>query len=379
MKILSLLEHPKIEDLIKIQSTNGNWNYSEYMYGLLNGLIVANSVIDGTEANFPKKPGKWLETLKSENMSLIKELLLLREAEATSEKGEAVKDAKPHLNKISTLLFSKKCEPVIDEKRSKKPIFFGVDNTRSKLVDAKGKSIRLTFDNSTDSGEFEINSLTPLKIVQGSDLDKQIRSLYKRHKVSSKKKMNYLDIDGEMTLREIHLGVSPNEHAAKLVKDLVKLIRGEKRSEEEEEPKKEEPKEEIKEASLGSRVQCPNYAEWKRNLPKGSDFHKDGTLEYAQSISKDFEGVAGTFDHHKNTGWIYSHYLKVIESQDLSEAVICPRVIEVKTQLYLCDLNGKDTEWLPKAAGKVLMIIFKGDILVKLMSSAEMHSKYVRI
>src|ERR1035437_57045 len=151
MKITSLLEHHQIEDLIKIQSYDGNWNYSEYMYGLLNGLICANATIDGKEAVFPKKPDKWLETLKSENMSLIKELLLLKEAvEATSEKGEAVKDAKPHLNKISTLLFSKKCEPVIDEKRSKKPIFFGVDNARSKLLDVKGKSIKLTFDNSTD-------------------------------------------------------------------------------------------------------------------------------------------------------------------------------------------------------------------------------------
>src|ERR1035437_8806814 len=339
MKILSLLEHPKIEDLIKIQSTNGNWNYSEYMYGLLNGLIVANSVIDGTEANFPKKPGKWLETLKSENMSLIKELLLLREAEATSEKGEAVKDAKPHLNKISTLLFSKKCEPVIDEKRSKKPIFFGVDNTRSKLVDAKGKSIKLTFDNSTDSGEFEINSLTPLKIVQGGDLDKQIKALYKKFKVSSRKKTNYLDVEGEMLLREIHLGVSPNEQTVKLVRDVLKLVRGEKVEDEDDEPK-EEPKE-VKEASLGSRVEFPNYAEWKKKLPAKCTFHKDGDLERAQSITRDFEGVAGTFDHKKNTGWIYAHYLKVIESEDLSEAVVSPRVIQVKTKLYLCDLNGK--------------------------------------
>lgn len=335
-------------------------------------------------------------------MNLLQELTLLKEAaEATSEKGEAVKEAKPHLNKISSLLFSKKCEPVVDEKRSKKPIFFGVANARSKLVDEKGKSIKLTFDNSTDSGEFEINSLTPLKILQGGELDKQIKSLYKKHKVVSKKKINYLDVDGEMFLREIHLGKSPNEHAVKLVRDLVKLIRGEKIGDEEDEepkkeeepkeeaepkkekPKKEEPKE-VKEASLGSKVDFPNYDEWKRKLPKGSTFHKDGSLERAQSISKDFEGVSGTFDHKKNTGWIYAHYLKVVESSELTEAVGNPKVIQVKKKLYLCetkDKKGNNTnEWREyrgsASDSEVLMTLYAEDILVRVNSTRPM---YVRI
>lgn len=178
-------------------------------------------------------------------LSFLKELTLLKEsAEATSESGDAVKEAKPNLNKISMALFGRKCEPVVDEKRSKKAIFFGVANTKSKILDEKGRGIKLTFDNSTDSGEFEINSLTPLKIVQGSDLDKHLNKLYKKFKVASKKKINYLDVDGEMLLREIHLGVSPTENAVKLVRDALKLIRGEKPSEDEEEPEKEESKEE---------------------------------------------------------------------------------------------------------------------------------------
>lgn len=162
-------------------------------------------------------------------LSLLKELTLLSEAvEATSEKSDIVKAAKPHLNKISSMLFGQKCGPVVDAKRGKEAKFFGVANARSKLLDSKGRGIKLTFDNSTDSGEFEINSLTPLKIVRGGDLDKKIKALYKRHKVESKKKTNYLDVDGDMVLREIHLGVSPNEHAIKLVRDVLKLIRGEK-------------------------------------------------------------------------------------------------------------------------------------------------------
>lgn len=177
------------------------------------------------------------------DLSLLKELTLLKEAkeEKSPEMTDEVKEAKPHLNKIAGMLFGKKCEPVVDEKRGKEAKFFGVANTRSKLLDSKGRGIRLTFDNSTDSGEFEINSLTPLKIVQGGDLDKAIKALYKKHKVQSKKKTNYLDVDGEMLMREIHLGRSPGETAVRLVKDALKLIRGEKVEDEaEEEPKKKE-------------------------------------------------------------------------------------------------------------------------------------------
>lgn len=174
-------------------------------------------------------------------MEFLKELILLKESEeATSENGSAVKEAKPNLNKIAVALFGRKCEPVTDTKRSKKPIFFGVANARSRLLDPKGKGVKLTFDNSTDSGEFEINSLTPLNIVQGGDLDKKIRSLYKKFKVSSKKKTNYIDVDGEMVLREIHLGTSPAENAVKLVHNFIKLVRGESIDDEEEAPAKEE-------------------------------------------------------------------------------------------------------------------------------------------
>lgn len=177
-------------------------------------------------------------------MELLKELSLLIEAKESKEKPLAltdeVKEAKPHLNKISMMLFGQKAGPVVDEKRSKDPIFFGVSNARSKIMDERGKPIRLTFDNSTDSGEFEINSLTPLKIVQGGDLDKAIRALYKKHKVHSKKKTNYLDVDGDMVLREIHIGVSPDDAAVKLVRDVIKLIKGEHIDDEEEKTKKAE-------------------------------------------------------------------------------------------------------------------------------------------
>ena len=183
-------------------------------------------------------------------LSLLKELTFISEsAETKIELTDDVKAAKPHLNKIASMLFNQKCGPAVDEKRSKEAKYYGVSNTRSKLLDDRGRGIRLTFDNSTDSGEFEINSLTPLKIKEGGDLDKKIKSLYRKYKVASKKKTNYLDVSGEIVMREIHLGTSPDESAVKLVRDAIKLIRGESVEDDvEEKPKKDE--EPIKESGV---------------------------------------------------------------------------------------------------------------------------------
>jgi hypothetical protein len=65
----------------------------------------------------------------------------------------------------------------------------------------------------------------------------------------------------------------------------------------------------IEAAKLGSKVPFESFQEWKKALPKKSTFHKDDHLERAQALGKDFEGVAGTFDHTKNNGWIYEYYM----------------------------------------------------------------------
>ena len=336
-------------------------------------------------------------------LSFLNELALLKEAaEVTSENGPAVKEAKPHLNRISMALFGRKCEPVVDSKRSKKAVFFGVSNTRSKLLDAKGKGVKLTFDNSTDSGEFEINSLTPLKIVQGGDLDKQINSLYKKFKVSSKKKTNYLDVDGEMVLREIHLGTSPSEHAVKLVRNFIKLVHGEKVEYDEEAPKKEEP-EEVKESYLNEALpllkdlidtnlrddECfiiKGYISDNKTLEVdesggGPKVYAQGSLKQCQNwILKNPKYIATIMgaDRRLKSHKVPKSYGLNEELQDLSEAIGSPKVIQVKTKLYLCDLNGKDTAWLPKSSGDVLSTLNPGDILVKADESRG-RGRYVRI
>lgn len=55
-----------LEDLIKIQSSHGNWNYDPYMRGLANGLLIARSVAINKEPKFFKEPAEYL-TYKPNN------------------------------------------------------------------------------------------------------------------------------------------------------------------------------------------------------------------------------------------------------------------------------------------------------------------------
>jgi hypothetical protein len=52
---------PKIKGLIDIQKQNGNYNYNEYMYGMLIGLECAYYTLLGEEGKFTEKPEKWLD------------------------------------------------------------------------------------------------------------------------------------------------------------------------------------------------------------------------------------------------------------------------------------------------------------------------------
>lgn len=49
----------KLQDLIDVQATPGNWDYDPYMNGLLNGMLIAQSVLKDVEPNFPDSPKEW--------------------------------------------------------------------------------------------------------------------------------------------------------------------------------------------------------------------------------------------------------------------------------------------------------------------------------
>ena len=50
-----------LQDCLDVQCSNGNWNYSPYMLGLANGMILARSILTGEEAQFLDAPEEWLQ------------------------------------------------------------------------------------------------------------------------------------------------------------------------------------------------------------------------------------------------------------------------------------------------------------------------------
>jgi len=128
------------------------------------------------------------------------------------------------IDKIALILFKEKAGIVKDTKRDSTEVFIGVANTVSLIKGFNDKNLRLTFDNSTDSGEFEIDSLVPLKILKGSDIDKKIRRLIKIHEIKSKKKIGYI-VKGEGTyVRELHLGKKIGDSTVAFIEAIVELF-----------------------------------------------------------------------------------------------------------------------------------------------------------
>ena len=51
----------KIKGLIDIQKQNGNYNYDEFMYGMLIGMEAVYYSLLEEEAQYTEKPEKWLK------------------------------------------------------------------------------------------------------------------------------------------------------------------------------------------------------------------------------------------------------------------------------------------------------------------------------
>ena len=48
-----------LEDLLKVQCSDGNWNYDPYMQGMANGMILAMSLLKGVTPEFLDAPDVW--------------------------------------------------------------------------------------------------------------------------------------------------------------------------------------------------------------------------------------------------------------------------------------------------------------------------------
>ena len=49
-----------INDLLRIQGIDGNWNYDPYMQGMYNGMEVVIAILEDREPVFKSAPEKWL-------------------------------------------------------------------------------------------------------------------------------------------------------------------------------------------------------------------------------------------------------------------------------------------------------------------------------
>jgi len=49
-----------LQEQVRIQCSDGNWNYDPYMHGMANGLICALATIEGKEPKYLNPPEKWL-------------------------------------------------------------------------------------------------------------------------------------------------------------------------------------------------------------------------------------------------------------------------------------------------------------------------------
>lgn len=72
-----------LSSIIDIQYTDGNWNYDVYNYGLLIGLLIAKSILDGDgELDLPSAPEKWIKESNEEKLFLekLKKYPMVKEA-----------------------------------------------------------------------------------------------------------------------------------------------------------------------------------------------------------------------------------------------------------------------------------------------------------
>lgn len=49
----------KLKELIKIQTSRGNWDYDPYMQGMANGMLLAEAVLEDRSPVYLEAPEVW--------------------------------------------------------------------------------------------------------------------------------------------------------------------------------------------------------------------------------------------------------------------------------------------------------------------------------
>ena len=60
-----------MEDCLRIQLSNGNWNYDQYMQGMANGMILFHSFFTGGDSpEFMDAPDVWIKDVHDPSLPM---------------------------------------------------------------------------------------------------------------------------------------------------------------------------------------------------------------------------------------------------------------------------------------------------------------------
>lgn len=62
-----------LQNIKNIQGTAGNWNFSEYMHGMFNGIELAMAIMQDREPKFKDAPVQYLDGSSGKDKEVIKD------------------------------------------------------------------------------------------------------------------------------------------------------------------------------------------------------------------------------------------------------------------------------------------------------------------
>jgi len=92
----------KMQEMLEVQGSDGNWNYDPYMHGMYNGMEYMLSMVESREPVFREAPKKWLS--KREWVGLTDEEMA---AAWSQSKGDVLLRLKPFASAIEAKLKEK--------------------------------------------------------------------------------------------------------------------------------------------------------------------------------------------------------------------------------------------------------------------------------
>lgn len=160
-----------VGDMLRVQGTDGNWNYNPYMHGMYNGLELALSVFEGRDPAYKEAPEKWIVE-PPETADLRRQLA---EAKALADAYHGQSDCYASAWKQR----AEKAEAeLVEAKAWGERLVSGIKRLGILLHDRHGVALHFNgFDTSGESRDFVCVSYQHDVIYRGSSLVEMVESL----------------------------------------------------------------------------------------------------------------------------------------------------------------------------------------------------------